>query len=185
MEAVVCPDSDRMTELSARITSGKFAVYIVRVLTNAMYQVAALQPITNCGYDFSDDIWWQKMMKDFTFNGKTYATNIRPKNTVNAGTRLCCITTNAPCGRRIWRIRIRCGRKVPSQWTWKKLLSMRRDVQHRQYVKKKNDYAGMALAYNNSYVRMFGCANYDYNADTGKWENYWTIPSCRNAGRNS
>lgn len=172
VEAVVCSYSDRMTELSARITSGN-SPDIVRVLTNAMYQVAALQPITNCGYDFSDDIWWQKMMKDFTFNGKIYATNIRPKDTVMLDTFMLYYNKRALRAAdledpyTLWK-------KNPSQWTWKKLLSMCETFKQ-QYV-KKNDYAGMALAYNNAYVRLFGCANYDYNANTGKWENYMDNP---------
>lgn len=172
VKADVCSYSERMTELAARITAGN-SPDIVRVLTNAMYQLMSLQPITNSGYDFSDDIWWKKQMQDFTFNGSIYATNVRPKNTVMLDTFM--IYYNKRALRQtdledpytLWK-------KDHSKWTWAKLWSMCETF--KQQHAKESDYAGIAMAYNNSYVRMFGCANYDYNPKTGKWENYVDSP---------
>lgn len=160
------------TELAAKIAAGN-SPDIVRLLSNAMYQVKCLQPITNSGYDFSDDIWWKKLMKDYTYNGKTYAVNIRPKDAAILDTYMIYYNKRALRAAdmqdpyQLWK-------KNPKSWTWSKLWSM-----CDEFVKANNNksgYYGISFQYNNAYVRMFGCANYDYNSKTGKWENYMSSP---------
>jgi len=160
------------TELAAKIAAGN-SPDIVRLLSNAMYQVKCLQPITNSGYDFSDDIWWKKLMKDYTYNGKTYAVNIRPKDAAILDTYMIYYNKRALRAAdmqdpyQLWK-------KNSKSWTWSKLWSM-----CDEFVKANNNksgYYGISFQYNNAYVRMFGCANYDYNSKKGKWENYMSSP---------
>lgn len=160
------------TELAAKIAAGN-SPDIVRLLSNALYQVKALQPVTNSGYDFSDDIWWKKLMKDYTFNGKTYAVNIRPKDTAILDTTLVYYNKRALRAAgledpyNLWK-------KSPEKWTWAKLWSMCEEFLAANG--NKPDYYGVTFQYTNAYVRMFGAANYDYNSKTGKWENGLTNP---------
>lgn len=156
------------TELASKIAAGK-SPDIVRLLSNAMYQVKTLQPITNSGYDFSDDIWWNKLMKDYTFNGKTYAVNVRPKNAAILDTTVIYYNKRALKAAGI-QDPYQLWKKNPNSWTMEKFWSM-----CEEFVKANNNkagYYGVSFQYNNAYVRMFGCANYDYNSKTGKWENY-------------
>ncbi len=160
------------TELAAKIAAGN-SPDIVRLLSNAMYQVKTLQPITNSGYDFSDDIWWKKLMKDYTYNGRTYAVNIRPKDAAILDTYMIYYNKRALRAAEI-QDPYQLWKKNPKSWTWSKLWSM-----CEEFVKANNNksgYYGISFQYNNAYVRMFGCANYDYNSKTGKWENYMDSP---------
>lgn len=168
VEADVASYSTYTTELASKIAAGN-SPDICRLLSNAMYQVKSLQPITNSGYDFSDSIWWKTLMEDYTYNGKCYAVNIRPKDAAILDTYVFYYNKRALRAAEledpytIWK-------KDPSKWTWKKFWSM-----CEEFVKangNKSGYYGVSFQYNNAYVRMFGCANYDYNSKTGKWENY-------------
>ncbi len=160
------------TELAAKIAAGN-SPDMVRLLSNAMYQIKCLQPITNSGYDFSDDIWWKKLKNDYTFDGKTYAVNIRPKDAAILDTYMIYYNKRALKAAdmkdpyQIWK-------NNPSDWTWNKLWSMCEEFVNAN--NNKSGYYGIAFQYNNAYVRMFGCANYDYNPATGKWENYMSSP---------
>lgn len=156
------------TSLAARIAAGD-SPDVVRLLSNAMYQVKCLQPITNSGYDFSDDIWWKKLMKDYTYNGKTYAVNVRPKDAAVLDTYMIYYNKRALRAAdmedpyQLWK-------KTPQKWTWSKLWSMCEEFISAN--NNKSGYYGISFQYNNAYVRCFGCANYDYNSKIGKWENY-------------
>lgn len=160
------------TELAAKIASGN-SPDMVRTLSNAMYQVKNLQPITNSGYDFKDDFWWSKLMKDYSYNGKCYAVNAKPSKAAVLDTYMIYYNKRALRAAdledpyKLWK-------KDPSKWTWSKLWKMCEDFLAANG--NKSGYYGISFQYNNAYVRMFGCANYDYNSKTGKWENYMDSP---------
>lgn len=170
--------SSFQTELTAKIAAGN-SPDLIRTLSNAMYQVASLQPITNSGYDFSDDIWWKAQMKNYTYNGKCYAVNIRPKDAAILDTYVCYYNKRTIKANdledpyTIWK-------KNPNNWTWKKFWSMCEEfLEINNY---KNGYIGCTFGgYNNLYARMNGCSNYDYNPSTGKWENNMDNPALATA----
>ncbi len=170
VKADVCTHSNAMTELAARIAAGN-SPDIVRLLSNAMYQIKSLQPITNSGYDFKDDIWWKTLMEDYTYNGKCYAVNIRPKDAAVLDTYMIYYNKRALRAAdmedpyTLWK---------NGKWTWSKFWSMCEEFLLAN--NNKTGYYGASFEYNNAYVRMFGCANYDYNSETGKWENYMDNP---------
>jgi ABC-type glycerol-3-phosphate transport system substrate-binding protein len=62
-------------QLNVKIASGS-SPDVVRLLTNDVFRVNSLQPLQNTGFNFNDTAWDQTTMKDFTFGGKAYATNL-------------------------------------------------------------------------------------------------------------
>ena len=67
------------TMLNAKVLSGK-SPDVIRLLSNGINCVKSLQPLEHCNYTFDTAIWSEQTMKDYTFNGKAYAANL--KNTV-------------------------------------------------------------------------------------------------------
>lgn len=155
------------TELAAKIAAGN-SPDIVRLLSNAMYQVKCLQPVTNSGYDFSDDFWWKKLMKDYTYDGKCYAVNATPKNAAILDTYMIYYNKRALKQAEI-EDPYQLWKKDHSKWTWSKLWSMCEEFCAAN--NNKSGYYGISFQYNNAYVRMFGCSNYDYDSSKGKWVN--------------
>lgn len=76
------------TMLNAKVLSGK-SPDVIRLLSNGINCVKSLQPLEHCNYTFDTAIWSEQTMKDYTFNGKAYAANL--KNTVFLTVRLRCI----------------------------------------------------------------------------------------------
>lgn len=151
--------------LSARISSGK-APDLVRLLGNVSWQITALQPITNSGYNFNDTVWDSQLMKDYTFNGKCYAVNLND----SAISDVSVIYYNKKALQdaemedpyQIWK-------KNPKAWTWEKFWSM-----CEQFVnanKNKSGYSGATFEYGDSYVRAMGGYIINYNSSTGKFVN--------------
>ena len=106
--------------LSAIISSGK-APDLVRLLGNVSWQITALQPITNSGYNFNDTAWDSQLMKDYTFNGKCYAVNLN--NSAISDVSVIYYNKKALQDAemedpyQIWK-------KNPKAWTWEKFWSM-------------------------------------------------------------
>lgn len=169
--------SNFQTELAAKIAAGN-SPDMVRLLSNAMYQIKCLQPITNSGYDFSDDIWWDKLMADYTYNGKCYAVNIKPSSASILDTYVCYYNKRALKAAdlqdpyTIWK-------NDPSKWNWSKFWSMCEEFLVAN--NNKTGYSGVSFGFHNLYARMHGYANYDYNSKTGKWENLMDKPGLASA----
>lgn len=68
------------TELNARMSAGNIPdVAFTQGLVFSRFQ--HFQPLSNINFDFSDKAWDQQTMKDFTINGKVYATHLSPEYT--------------------------------------------------------------------------------------------------------
>ena len=158
--------SEFTTELAAKISAGQ-APDIVRLLSNAMYQVKSLQPITNSGYNFKDDCWNQQLMKDYTYNGKTYATNLNTNLTAVYDPWILYYNTKTIKSNdledpyTIWK-------NNPKEWTWEKLWSL--SEQFLENNGHKAGYGGLGNAVN-MYRRVSGGRYYDYDSSKGKWVN--------------
>lgn len=68
--------STYLSNLASRVAAGQ-SPDLVRTNTPNPMGLISLQPIDVCGYDFSDKAWDQVLMKDYTYNGKIYATNLK------------------------------------------------------------------------------------------------------------
>ena len=168
VQPVVGNYSSFQTELAAKISAGD-SPDIVRLLSNAMYQVSSLQPITNSGYDFKDPVWNQQLMKDYTYNGKIYATNLRNDTTAILDPWLLYYNTKTirtydlEDPYTIWS-------KDPSKWTWKKLWELVDTFMTEGG--NREDMGGVTLL--NAYNRVFGGFYYKYDSAAGKWVNTLT-----------
>ncbi len=67
---------DYYSKLTSLIASGE-APDVVRTLTPNAQGLKTFQPISVTGYDFSDEAWDQTLMKDYSVNGKIYATSLK------------------------------------------------------------------------------------------------------------
>lgn len=79
VEVEVGSNSTFQTELAAKIATNQ-SPDVVRMYDSGISNIKLLQPLENTGYDFSGSEWDQRLMKDYTVNGKCYGTNL--KNTV-------------------------------------------------------------------------------------------------------
>ena len=64
-----------ITELNAKVSTGD-APDVVRMLNNGISRVKSLQPLDTANFNFNDTAWDKATMKDYTYNGKSYATNL-------------------------------------------------------------------------------------------------------------
>lgn len=167
VQTVVASYNDFQSELNTRIASGN-APDLVRQLGNQQWMVKNLQPITNSGFDFSEDAWDKWIMKQYTFNGKCYAVNLKDSAILDVAVlyynkkalKAADMDGNDPY--KIWKAN-------PSNWTWDKFWSMCDD-----FVKAnggKSEYYGATFAYYEAYIRAIGGANFYYDADKGKYVN--------------
>lgn len=163
VEPIVASYSDFQQQLSGRIAAGN-APDLVRLLGNQSWQITALQPITNSGFNFNDSAWDQELMKDFTFNGKTYAANLKK----SAISDVAVIYYNMKAlddadmedPYTIWK-------KNPSKWTWAKFWDMCQEFT--DVNKNKSGYAGATFEYGDAYVRAMGGGSYTYDSSKGKF----------------
>lgn len=161
---VVSYDSFQET-LSARISSGK-APDVVRLLGNVTWQITSLQPINNSGYNFNDTAWDAELMKDYTFNGKCYATNL--KNSAISDVAVIYYNKKALADAEmqdpydIWK-------KNPKDWTWEKFWAMCEEFVNAN--KGKSGYSGATFEYGDSLVRAMGGYILTYDSAAGKFIN--------------
>lgn len=64
------------TRLAARVASDE-APDVVRTNTPVSTNMVSFQPLSATKFDFSDSAWDQNVMKDYTINGKAYATSLK------------------------------------------------------------------------------------------------------------
>lgn len=151
-------------QLAARIAADN-APDLVRLHANNM-GIENFQPITNSGFDFNDTAWDDWLMKDFTFNGRTYATNLKnsalPDVAVFYYNKKAIQKAEMEDPYQIWK-------KNPSAWTWDKFWSMCKTFLQRNG--NRNGYYGAIFEYENAYLRAFGVRNWDYDTKQGKWVN--------------
>ena len=166
VQSVVASYSEFQTQLSSRIASGD-SPDIVRLLSNATYQIVNLQPITNSGFEyFNDTAWDDRLMKDYTFNGSTYAANLKDSAIMDVG----CFYYNKKALRNakledpyeIWK-------KDPKKWTWDKFWSMCQEFV--DAMPNQSTFAGSTWQYQNASLRYRGATYYDYDSTKGQWVN--------------
>lgn len=163
VKTIVASYSDFQSQLAARIAADS-APDLVRLLGNQSWQITALQPITNSGFDFNDSAWDSNLMKDFTFNGKTYAANL--KNSAISDVAVIYYNMKALDEAEmedpytIWK-------KNPSKWTWAKFWDMCDEFVSAN--KNKSGYAGTTFEYGDAYVRAMGGGSYTYDSAKGKY----------------
>lgn len=169
VNTVVASYTDFQTQLSAKIAAGQ-APDLVRLLGNVTWQITALQPITNSGFNFNDTAWDQQLLKDFTFNGSTYAANLKD----SAISDVAVIYYNVKALEdadmedpyELWK---------KGKWTWAKFWEMCDEFVTAN--KGKSGYSGATFEYPDAYVRTLGGTCYEYNSATGKVENYMSKPA--------
>lgn len=73
---VVGSYNEYSTKIASRVAS-KEAPDIIRLMRIDMGLLQVLQPLQNFNYDFTDEAWDKRIMDFYTFDGKTYGTNMR------------------------------------------------------------------------------------------------------------
>lgn len=165
LNAVVASYSDFQTQVNAKIEAGE-APDLIRLLGNVTWQLNALQPVTNSDFDFTDKAWDQQLMKDYTFNGYTYATNLVNSAISDVAviyyntTALKAASMKDPYD--IWKAN-------PKNWTWEKFWAMCKEFTDAN--KGKAGYAGATFEYSDAYVRSLGGCCYYYDSAKGKFVN--------------
>ena len=151
-------------QLASRISAGK-SPDLVKVIENNVSNVSNLQPITASGYDFNDSCWDTEIKRDFTFNGKCYAINVKDSPNRNIAILLynkkalkrANMTADDPYT--VWK-------KNPSAWTWSKVWSMCDN-----FVKANNNregYYGITFGVEDGYPRCFKGTLWRYDSSKGK-----------------
>ena len=154
------------TQLAALITAGN-APDMYKVFYNLPAYCTNAQPIDKAtGYDFNDAAWDTQLMKDFTFNGRTYAANVQGSPDRN----VYIIIYNKKALKRaglsdqdpytIWK-------KNPKDWTWDKFWDL-----CDQFVKANNNedgYYGTSMW--EGYVVAMGGGYDRYDSSKGKMVN--------------
>ena len=64
-----------LSQMASKVASGQ-SPDVVRLRTPQPTGLVSLQPISASGYDFTDKAWDQQTMKDYTYNGKVFATSL-------------------------------------------------------------------------------------------------------------
>lgn len=162
---VVASYNDFQTQLSAKIQAGD-APDLVRLLGNVTWQINALQPITNSGFDFNDEAWDAQLMQDYTFNGRCYAANLAKSAISDVAVIYYNIKALQDAEMEdpydIWT-------KNPKDWTWEKFWSM--CAEFISVNKGKSGYAGATFEYSDAYVRSLGGSAYYYDSAKGLFMN--------------
>lgn len=172
---IISTKSGYDSELAARIASGN-SPDMFKCIYNRPTTVTNLQPIDASNFNFNDTAWDKELMADFTFNGKTYAMQVKnsPQQNVNI------IMYNKQALKKaeledpyqIWK-------KDPSKWTWAKVWEMCGTFLKRNG--NKEGYYGMSSSLEESYLRCFNTGLYGYNSKTGKFESYINASSSKKA----
>ena len=163
VKSVVASYSDFQAELAAKIQAGD-APDLVRLLGNVSWQVTALQPITNSGFDFNDTAWDEQLMKDYTYNGYCFAANLAKSAISDVAVvyynKKALMDAEMEDPYEIWK-------KNPKDWTWEKFWSMCAEFVAAN--KNKSGYAGATFEYTDAYVRALGGSDYYYDSSKGKF----------------
>ena len=68
---------DNFSSLLARKISSGAAPDVIRTQGNGIDLIKLSQPLENTKFDFNDSAWDEQIMQAYTFNGKTYGTNLK------------------------------------------------------------------------------------------------------------
>lgn len=162
----VITKNDYYTELAGAIAAGN-SPDMVKCIYNQSHVVKNLQPIDCTGFNFNADGWDTEIMKDFTFNGKTYAMQTKNSPQYDA----CVVYYNKKALRKadmedpytIWK-------NNPSSWTWDKLWSMCETFLNKNG--NKEGYYGIGFGIEEAYVRCFNGGFYGFDNNSGKFVSY-------------
>lgn len=154
--------SEYDAQLAARISAGN-SPDMFKVLYNNPSNCVNLQPITATGYDFNDTAWDDEIIRDFTFNGRVYAVNVKNSPNCNASI----IIYNKKALKRagladqdpytLWK-------NNPDSWTWSKLWSM-----CEAFVKANNNADGyFGISVWDKYAASLGGGFMRYDPSQGK-----------------
>ena len=113
VEALRYSSNHYLESLVGILTSGDVPD-IAQLPNNMISTVKYFQPLENLGYNFSTDQWDREMMKQFTFNGKTYAT--LPANSPYHEFLILKYSTIA--AKRLKKDPLTIYQSDPSAWTW-------------------------------------------------------------------
>ena len=152
--------TDFQTQLTAKIAAQK-SPDLVRLIGNQTWQITALQPITNSGYDFKDKAWDQELLKDFTFNGSIYAANLKDSAISDVAVIYYNVKALEDADMEdpydLWK---------KGKWTWDKFWDMCDEFVAAN--RNKSGYAGATFEYGDAYVRSLGGSCYYYDGNKSK-----------------
>ncbi len=151
------------TKLPALIAAGENIPDTARIGYADLNFIQNMQPLSVSKFDFTDEAWDQTMMKNLTFNGKTYGTTI--KNTHISGVSVM-FYNKAVVDKydyedpyKLWKA---------GKWTWDKYVDMCEDA--------KDDgmsFGSVGEGHMPAYVGSWGLTNIYYNAKTNKMASNW------------
>lgn len=169
VQTVVASYTDFQTQLSAKIAAQQ-APDIVRLLGNSTWQITALQPISNSGFNFNDSAWDQELIKDFTFNGKPYAANLKDSAISDVAVIYYNIKALEDADMEdpyeLWK---------KGKWTWEKFWEMCDEFVTAN--RSNSGYAGATFEYPDAYVRTLGGTCYYYDFDKKQVVNNMSNPA--------
>lgn len=152
------------SEVATLIASGD-SPDMVLCIYNTLGMVKNLQPITKSGYDFNDTAWDTSVMDNFTYNGNTYAMQVKNSPQQN----VFILVYNKKTIKKaemedphtLWK---------NGKWTWDKLWKMCESFLAKN--KNKEGYYGINFGLEDAYLRCFDAGLYGFNSKTGKFESY-------------
>ena len=166
VKTIIATKQSYTTELAGMIAADN-SPDMTQCIYNNPDVVSNLQPIQNTGYDFSESVWDKELMRDFTFNGRTYAMHMKNSPQQN----LCVIMYNKSALKKAdMQDPYKLWQKNPSAWTWEKFWSMCGEFLQKN--KNKQGYYGVCFSIQDAYVRCFNSGLYGYNPKTSKFENF-------------
>ncbi len=168
LDVEVVNTQEVVTTLAARIASGD-SPDLVNIVEAWPSVCKNLQPLSNLNYNFNDKAWDWDIMKDYTYNGKTYSMQV--KNTPFTPVSL--IFYNKSALKKadmqdmdpytIWK-------NNPSDWTWDKFFSL-----CKTFLDRNNNaqgyYGGAFGSFYEAYIKAFGLQNVYYDSNSGVYIN--------------
>lgn len=163
---VVSKDS-MYTTLAGRIIAGK-SPDMSYLTSNHVGIVTNFQPITSTGYDFNDTAWDTDLMDAFTYNGRTYAINL--KDTPFRNMTILAYNKKALVDRAELDDPYEVWKKNPKAWTWDKVFEMCTDFLKAN--RNKDGFYGITYDMPDSFLGAFGAGLYGYDAKAGKYVSF-------------
>ncbi len=152
------------TTLAGRINSGK-SPDMSYLIANHVSYVTNFQPISSTGFDFNDAAWDKDLMKAFTFNGRTYAVNL--KDTPFRNMTVLAYNKKALIDRAELDDPYQVWKKNPKAWTWDKVFSICSEFLKAN--RNKDGFYGITYDMPDSFLGAFGAGLYGYDADAGRY----------------
>lgn len=164
------------SELNAKISSGK-SPDLIRMLGNELWMMQNIQPLSASKFDYSDPAWDDWIMKQYTFNGEVFATNLKNSAVLDVymvyynkkALKAAGMEDKDPY--KIWK-------KNPNDWTWDKFWSL-----CDEFLKANNNrsgYYGALPVYYWAVMRAMGGSLCYYDPAQGKYVNGTLMPDTIN-----